>query len=190
MGYYDTNADEFYNNTVSVDMKPLYDAFLKKLPAKASVVDAGCGSGRDSKFLISEGFNVIAFDQSKALAQKACELTGLNVLAESFLSMEIPEKSQDAIWACASLLHVSFDDLPKTFDHMANWLKASGVFYCSFKYGDAEKKRGERSFTDMNEARLNEVIKNTSLNIKSTWITDDRRKGREDERWFNALLIK
>ena len=190
MGYYDTNADEFYNNTVSVDMQPLYSAFLKELPKNASVVDAGCGSGRDSKFFLSKGFEVIAFDQSKVLSQKACELTGLNVLTESFLSMKISEQSQDAIWACASLLHVSFDDLPKTFDHMANWLKPGGVFYCSFKYGDSEKQRVERLFTDMNEARLHKVIKETGLNIKSTWITDDRRKGREDAHWLNALLIK
>ncbi len=190
MDYYDKNAEDFYNNTVDVDMQPLYEAFIKRLPEHAALVDAGCGSGRDSRFFLSQGFSVIAFDQSKSLTDKACELIGQPVYTESFLSMKLPVDSQDGIWACASLLHVSFNELSETCEHMAKWLKSGGVFYCSFKYGDSECQRGDRLFTDMNESRLHSVLENTRLELESTWITGDRRKGRRDERWLTVLLKK
>ncbi|MBS7608951.1 class I SAM-dependent methyltransferase [Candidatus Bathyarchaeota archaeon] len=55
----------------------LAKAFRKEDRSRLTVVDAGCGEGRDTLFLLREGFHVIALDASernlKVLSQKSIE---------------------------------------------------------------------------------------------------------------------
>jgi 2-polyprenyl-3-methyl-5-hydroxy-6-metoxy-1,4-benzoquinol methylase len=62
--YYQQNADEFFNGTINVDMSNIYQHFTKDLHANALILDAGCGSGRDSKAFLDMGYKVDAFDAS------------------------------------------------------------------------------------------------------------------------------
>ena len=189
ISFYNDNADEFVINTISVDMTSLYQRFLPLLPANAHILDAGCGSGRDSKHFINNGFSVTAMDASKALAESASALIDQHVhecLFQDFQS----EKQFDAIWACASLLHVPSRELPDLFSHLASQLKPKGLFYCSFKYGNDDVERGGRYFTNADEARLDTFISSSSLHVVDSWLTGDLRPGRENERWINVILSK
>ena len=47
--YYQQNADEFVEGTISADMHDARARFLKLLPPHAFILDFGCGSGRDAK---------------------------------------------------------------------------------------------------------------------------------------------
>lgn len=57
--YYNQNADSFVKGTVSVDFKETQDKFIKSLPGKR-VLDFGCGSGRDTKYFLEAGLDVVA----------------------------------------------------------------------------------------------------------------------------------
>ena len=46
--YYQYHAAEFVDGTQSVDMNELYNQFLTKLSGTGSILDIGCGSGRDA----------------------------------------------------------------------------------------------------------------------------------------------
>lgn len=188
--YYNVNAQAFFEGTVNVDMSSLYGAFLPMLPAGGAILDAGCGSGRDSQYFLSQGFAVTAFDASESLVAMASQHAGLSVQHATFTSFQAALGSFDGIWACASLLHVPADELHDTFAHLAGWLKSDGVFYCSFKYGTEEVERDGRRFTNLDEARLDVQLANTPLSVQQTWITGDLRPGREHEKWLNVLLMK
>ena len=56
--YYDAHAKEYAALTVRADMSQAYDRFLAYLPAGAGILDAGCGSGRDSLFFLKNGYEV------------------------------------------------------------------------------------------------------------------------------------
>ena len=187
--YYQQQAESFFNNTIDVDMSPLYQEFLSSIPAGGHVVDAGCGSGRDSRYFSEQGFDVTAFDASSALVELAKKHTGLPVLLSTFSEFSV-SKPVDGIWACASLLHVPFDELTATFKHLAKSLKTGGVLYCSFKYGAGEVTREGRHFTNLNEELLTEVLQGTGLTVNKHWQSGDQREGRENERWLNAILVK
>jgi len=189
ISYYDQNANVFFDSTVDVDLTKLYQAFLPLIPSNSFVLDAGCGSGRDSKFFVSQGYKVSAFDASKELVTKASEYTGLSVELTTFEKFE-SSNTFDGIWACASLLHVPSQELNKTFSHLSRLLKYNGVFYCSFKYGSSDTEREGRYFTNADETRLKVFIANTGLSIDKMWVTDDARPNRQTEKWLNAILIK
>lgn len=187
--FYQNNADEFFTGTVNVDMTNIYQRFTKNIPPNALILDSGCGSGRDSKAFIDMGYRVDAFDASSELVARASSYTGLDVKLALFDDVTDVEK-YDAIWCCASLLHVPEAELPNTLDKLAKALKIDATWYISFKYGDSQREKDGRMFTDMNEERLINLIASIPfIEIEETWITEDNRPDRQ-EKWLNAILMK
>ena len=185
--YYNDNADEFLTNTFSVDMNDAQTRFLKQLPSDAYILDFGCGSGRDAKAFLEQGYRVDASDGSEELCLKASELTGIPV--KQMLFPELDEvDTYDGIWACASILHLPKTELRDVLQKIALALKKDGILYTSFKYGTFEGVRNNRYFTDFTEQSLQAFWEEVpSLIIFETWITQDVRPGREEERWINLL---
>lgn len=188
--YYNENAQSFFDTTVNVDVKKLYDRFLPRIENHGKILDAGCGSGRDSKNFLNLGYNVVAFDANESLVKLASKHLGQAVTLATFDSFVAKAESFDAIWACASLLHVPREDLSCTFLRLGKLLKPDGAFYCSFKYGNTEQIRNGRFFADMTEQTLADTLSSTQLTVEETWISADARPGREAEQWLNAILVK
>ena len=187
LSYYNQNATTFFTNTISVDMSVLHDRFLSAVSAGGNVLDAGCGSGRDSKVFLDRGYRVTAFDASHELARLAEEHTGLQVQVRSFIDVK-EQACYDGIWACASLLHVEKAELPAALACLWNALKPGGVFYLSFKIGTGERVQDGRHFTDVEEQQLR--IWFTALpevDTMACWQSMDQRPGRI-EQWLNALV--
>lgn len=188
--YYDKNADRFLNDTANLDMSGHYQRFLSYLDAGSSVLDAGCGSGRDALKFKDLGYKVSAFDASFEMVQAATKLTGLVVHQMTFEEMSLAQQ-HDGIWACASLLHVKRANLKKVLISLSKSLNERGVLYCSFKYGEAERQKGDRYFNDMNEELLDEIISGiSSLELAEFWVSSDARKERFSESWLNFVLQK
>ena len=188
--YYDKNADRFLNDTANLDMSGHYQRFLSYLDAGSSVLDAGCGSGRDALKFKDLGYKVSAFDASFEMVQAATKLTGLVVHQMTFEEMSLAQQ-YDGIWACASLLHVKRANLKKVLISLSKSLSERGVLYCSFKYGEAERQKGDRYFNDMNEELLDGIISGiSSLELAEFWVSSDARKERFSESWLNFVLQK
>lgn len=67
-------------------------------------------------------------------------------------------------------------------------LKLDGVFYASFKYGDTERDRNGRVFSDFTESSLRCLLEQAGgFQELALWITGDARPDRADERWLNVL---
>lgn len=189
IAYYNQNADSFVQGTVSVDFKETQDKFLKALTGK-KILDFGCGSGRDTKYFIDAGFDVVAIDGSEELCKCASAYTGIQVKHMLFQNLDDMD-CYDGIWACSSILHLSKDELKIVFSKMSNALRTNGIIYTSFKYGDFEGERNGRFFTDFTIDIFKEFIKNVKdIVIEEYWITGDVRLGREEEKWLNLILRK
>ena len=155
--YHNQNAAEYFERTVDINMQEYWDRFTQLLPEECSILDLGCGSGRDSDYFISRGFDVTAMDASEEMCDLASIHIGQDVLKLSFAKIDFNEVF-DGIWACASLLHVPSDEMEDIFVKIIKSLKINGILFMSFHYGDFEGVREGRYFTDYRTKTLRELI--------------------------------
>ena len=190
INYYNLNAKNFIENTQNADMHLAQEAFLQLLPGSASILDFGCGSGRDTKYFLEKGYQVAATDGSAELCRLAGSFTGIKV--KKMLFQELDEIGvYDGIWACSSILHLSKDELKNVMQRMLCALKDDGVIYTSFKYGTFEGERNGRYFTDFTEKTFDGFLSGIRhVKIEEQWLTGDVRPGRESEQWLNFILRK
>lgn len=190
--HYNTHAiyfSERFNNLV--DVGQLREKFLSLLPENAHILDVGCGSGRDTKFFIDQGYKVTAFDASEELVRIARHYTNHPISIMKFDEMKY-EKEFDGIWAMASILHVDLRVLPVVIEkNILPALKPQGIFYCCFKYGQGEHFQKGRYFTDLNEESLQELFSPFSdIQILEIWRRSDDNTDRQGQMWINALVQK
>ena len=187
--YYNQYAEEFTASTFEVDMESLYQPFLAELFEGTRILDVGCGSGRDTLAFKNKGYEVDAIDYSEELVKRATLITGDQVKLQRLYEIDEHE-IYDGVWACASLLHCERDRLAEIIGKLRTALKPNGVIYMSFKYGDSDREKDGREFTDLNEQQAQELLAQfDQVSLVQQWITVDKRPERE-EQWLNLLLKK
>lgn len=190
LDYYNKHAVSFVAKTNHVDFQKIQDKFLALLGQDAYILDLGCGSGRDTKYFLSLGYQVDAADGSEELCRIAGEYTGIHVKNMLFQDMDAV-KQYDGVWACASILHLTGQELKSVMHKIAVALKEKGILYTSFKYGEFEGMRNGRYFKDFTAESFSRFMQDMKeLKIEESWITGDVRAGRSEEKWLNLILQK
>lgn len=185
--YYEDKAEEYLARTSQLDMESLYKPFLELIPAGGTILDAGCGPGRDVLAFLKQGFRVTAFDASEKMVEIASTQTGVAALQMRFQELKYKQKF-DGIWACASLLHVPFCELEDVLTRFRRALKTGGICFMSFKQGNGERFEDGRRFIDFTEATLQQKLADISgLSVLRIWGTEDQA-GRSGVQWVNALI--
>ena len=155
--YYDQNAQEYYERTVDADLAEIREYFLGFLRRDARILDFGCGSGRDAKAFSEAGRTVEALDGSQELCRIASEYLGMDVRNMMFQDFEETE-AYDGLWACASILHLTYEEIMDVMKRIHGALKPQGVFYTTFKYGTFEGERDGRYYTDFEEKKMERLL--------------------------------
>lgn len=186
--YYNMYADDFFEGSVDADMSEWRNRFIKYLPDGGRVLDAGCGSGRDSKAFIMQGYSVVAMDASREMCKRASELLGQEVWQMRFDEMSFDDEF-DGVWACASLLHVPISEMADVLKKIKHGLRPEGIFYASFKYGEGETVKDVRSFTNYTLESVCELLTGAGFRVLECDISYDVRPGREEEKWVNVIAV-
>ena len=188
--YYNKNAKEFSASTLDVEFSDRQQKFLSYLDKGDLILDFGCGSGRDSRAFMEQGYQVEAVDGSAELCKLASTHIGQEVKQMLFQELDETEK-YNGIWACSSILHLERTELIDVMKRINKALKPEGYLYTSFKYGTFSGIRNGRYFTDMTETGLNELLSEVEgYQVVETNVTSDVRPGREEEKWLNIILKK
>lgn len=186
--YYNRNAQAYYDRTVSADMSAVLERFAKHVRPGGCIIDIGCGSGRDVQYFRNAGFKVEGIDASEELCILAREATGVTITCATIQDWT-PAHAYDGIWANASLLHLTMEEIQLFTARLPELLAEHGVAYMSFKSGiptgvDAEG----RFFTDMMHADLREMVDATpDLTILDAWESSDALN-RDGFTWVNMII--
>lgn len=186
--YYNNHAEEFCVKTKDADMSYCYEKFKQYLKPQGKILDVGCGSGRDSKRFIKDGYQVEAIDASEEICKYASKYIGQQVKCQRVEEITY-ENEFDGIWACASLLHVGKEEMSSVIEKLYRALKKNGILYASFKLGSGERFADGRFFNDYMEKEIMEIFSGQkSFEIKEFFVTEDVRKERKHEKWLNIIV--
>ncbi len=185
--YYNRNAEEYCEKTLKIPMQSIYDRFESYLKPGDRLLDLGCGSGRDSMYFLSRGFDVVAVDGAMEICKIAEKNIGKKVRTIQFEELDYTNEF-DAIWASASLLHVNRDELDFVVERILLALRQGGVLYASWKSGTTDRSVDGKNYTDMTEKDVAELFVKFDVDVLETWVSCDLlSRGNE---WINVIVKK
>jgi len=147
LAHYQKNAKGFWEGTRDHDVRQNIDALLRHIqaPAPYTLLDLGCGPGRDLATFAQLGHNAIGLDGCPEFAEMARKHSGCQVWLQNLVAMRLPRQHFDGIFANAVLFHVPSLELPRVVSELHDSLKPGGVLFCSNPHGqNQEGWNGER----------------------------------------------
>jgi SAM-dependent methyltransferase len=141
LAHYAARAEQFRDATRDHDVRQNIAALLRNLPGSGpfSILDLGCGPGRDLKTFAALGHVAIGLEGLAAFAAMAREDSGCEVWEQDFLRLDLPDGRFDGIFANASLFHVPSRELPRVLAQLHAALKPDGVLFSSNPRGNNEE---------------------------------------------------
>ena len=186
--HYSKNAQEYFFNTGHIDMSELYEMFLSKLKFGDLILDAGCGTGRDTKHFIQEGYRVVSFDACKEMVDMCNQYSFAYCRHETFESIKYIEEF-NGVWACASLIHLSKNDLKSAFRRLYNATKSDGLIYFSLKQDERDHDGKITYFHDKDKVD-NFLRHDLNLQTEIEIWENPSKKANDTSRWANFLYRK
>jgi ubiquinone/menaquinone biosynthesis C-methylase UbiE len=164
--------------------------FVKLLPSGAVVLDIGCGPGLDSERLRRAGLQVYSFDRSWGMLLEARRHTGAPLAQADMRQLPLSSASCDALWVCASFLHIPKRDAKVVLREFRRVLRPNGLMYIGVKQGQGEKwvthENGlARFFVFYSPNEFDQLLGGAGFSIHEGHIAPDSL-GREP--WINRIV--
>jgi SAM-dependent methyltransferase len=192
IGVYDENAETFLAHwgRRRYRVPPLLGVLLRPLPAGSRVLDLGCGPGLDLRYLASRGFRGVGLDRSlRFLSHAKRRDPGLLLALGDIRRPPFAGDRFDAVWAAASLIHLSRTEVRGALRAVRELLPPGGRFAATFVHGTASGilKRGwmpGRYFSRWTKEELRRAVRRAGWTVESIEVAVNReRKGR----WINLV---
>ncbi|MCS0808731.1 class I SAM-dependent methyltransferase [Massilia agilis] len=141
LAHYEHTADAFFAGTIDHDVSQNIDALLNAIEAEPpfTILDLGCGPGRDLKTFTARGHHAIGLDGCEQFVHMARRFSGCEVWHQHLLHLQLPHETFDGIFANAVLFHVPSAALPKVLADLHAALKPGGVLFSSNPRGHNEE---------------------------------------------------
>ena len=164
--YYQENYEACHEQTFGIDPASFLLPLVRYLPPGGSVLDVGCGSGRDMKWLKARGFSSTGFERSKGLAALARKHSGCPVLEGDFEGYDFSGLEVDAVLLVGALVHVPHEDFQEVFSRILRALKPEGHVLITMKEGvqDAGISK-DRIFYQWLDEYLRKIFGQLNLNV-------------------------
>lgn len=139
--HYNDSAEDFREGTWDHDVSQNIAALLEAIEGEPpfTLLDFGCGPGRDLKHFAALGHRPIGLDGAERFAEMARAETGCEVLHQDFMALDLPAGRFDGIFANASLFHVPRQELPRVLKELRASLKPRGVLFSSIPHGNNQE---------------------------------------------------
>jgi ubiquinone/menaquinone biosynthesis C-methylase UbiE len=193
---YDEHAKEFDDSRAQLAMHDRMDEFLSVLPGK-SVLEVGCGPGRDARIFVDKGFDVVGVDLSKGLLDvariKVPEAKFKNIDATD---LQFNNNVFDGVWASAVYLHLSLQDFQKALREAFRVLKPDGIIRFSIKKGegsseeeDERLKNAKRLFFFYTREQVERFVVNTGFSMLNLMENEGKRNEKKVQ-WIDVIAKK
>jgi len=197
LGHYNTNAEAIAERYESVQ-SPIVDFVIQSTNLGGSVLDVGCGSGRDLAELAALDFNVYGVDASVRLLKLAANYHP--ELAECLCAASLPKLESirgnvfDCVLCSAVLMHIPDSLLSESFASLVELVSDDGVLILSVcgERADLDTNRrdkGGRQFNVHSPELIIELAHSHGLELLE-WSEAIDSLGRMDLKWHTLIFKK
>lgn len=201
INWYNQNAETYAKSVVNLYPTKDLDEFAQLLKPGAKILDAGCGSGRDTNLFLQKGFNAQGLDISAGLIAVAKKTyPNLTFNEGTLIKLPFPEKNFDGVWANASLLHFeAVEEVKKALSEFSRVLKLDGILHVLVKAQTGKNKtavvtdalsKHDRFFQYFTISEIKNLIKEAGFKIlKAEQVKEIDRNpnGRPEVEWIRIL---
>jgi len=185
--FYEDNHQHYFDSTVGIDPSAFLEPLAGLLKPQATILDIGCGSGRDLLWLVKRGFRPTGFEQSPSLADLARKHSGCPVIEGDFGSYDFSELQFSALIFVGSLVHLSQEALPAILTSTCRALVPGGILLITVKEGNGTSRAADgRVFTLWLKADIEKVFAAHDLHIRD--FSRQVSKIRPDDIWLGYVL--
>jgi len=141
LDHYNESAEAFWEGTRDHDVSQNIAALLQVIEGRPpfTILDFGCGPGRDLKVFTELGHVAIGLEGAARLAAMARNHSDCEVWEQDFLELDLPESRFDGVFANAALFHVPSQALPRVLRELRASLKPGGVLFSSNPRGQNQE---------------------------------------------------
>ncbi|MFH2066539.1 MAG: class I SAM-dependent methyltransferase [Pseudomonadota bacterium] len=187
--FYNTEYRKYHASTFKVDPSSFLSPLAKMLRPGASVLDVGCGSGRDLLWLKQRGYHLTGFERSEKLAALARKYSGCPVIEDNFLTYDFSSLKFEAILMIGALVHLSCSQLELAFLSITTALEENGLVLLSLKEGTGRMYAADgRIFILWQPEKLEHLFLKNGFRILD--FSRQISKIRENDVWLGYLLQK
>lgn len=160
------DVEKYYDNTANLMPSYTVKKFIKLNVKPENAVELGCGAGRDTVYLIKNGWNVLAIDRENVesrivekLSKK--ELKKLKFSRQKFENIEL-EKNNLVVanFSLPFCNKVNFEDL---WNKINNSLLENGYFVGNFFGVNDEWKKTKEEMTFLTKEQVIELFKDFEI---------------------------
>jgi len=191
---YNEIAKIYADYTFNCVLQYYLNELISLVPKNARVLDVGCGSGRDVQYFLEYNLSPIGIDISHEMINEAKTRVPTGDFKKMDMrNLKFKENTFDAIWACASLYHITRKELPSVLQDFNKLLKDKGLLFISVKEGDGSKIIRKEKYKDLprlfvyyNKSEIEKLINENGFSIIKSKI----EKGSEKTNWITILCRK
>ncbi|MEE9492043.1 MAG: class I SAM-dependent methyltransferase [Gammaproteobacteria bacterium] len=187
MSFYEKNHQSYFDNTFKIDADTFLSPLAKHLKAGDSLLDIGCGSGRDLLWGVQQGYEAVGFEQSSGLAKLARKHSICKVIEGDFFSYDFSKLRFTALVFVGSLVHLSKKELPMILKSTCRALISGGLVFVTMKEGvGCSQVDDGRIFTLWSQKDLEQIFAEQHLQILD--FSRQTSKIRSDDIWLGYVL--
>lgn len=185
--YYHIHSRSYYQATFGIDPTDILTPLARVLRPSATVLDVGCGSGRDLCWLKSRGFKPTGLERAQGLAMLARESSGCSVIQDDFRFHDFSVYSFDGLLLLGALVHVEPLQLQPMLGRISKALAATGSMLLTLKAGKGRVTFPDgRIFTLWEPQTVERIVGELGFAVIET--RESVSPIRSTDRWLNYIL--
>jgi ubiquinone/menaquinone biosynthesis C-methylase UbiE len=168
----------------------LAQELIQHIGENGSIVDVGCGTGRDMAWFESQGINVTGVDLSMGMLAYAKENVQGDLIAMNMRNLGFCDAYFNGVWCCASLLHLPKVEAVYTLKEIRRILKFGGMLILSIQEGNSEGWENgsipgaQRFFARYQDNEMRNILSKNNFEVLKTRFSQTTERN-----WLSFICI-
>ena len=164
--YYHQHYQTYHEKTFFVNPSSFLIPLTGNLRPESTILDVGCGSGRDILWLKERGYHVTGLERSGGLAGLARKHTACRIIEADFETYDFSQMAVDALVLVGAMVQVPRPGFPLVLKSICRSLKKAGFLLITMKQGkSAETDPHGRHFYLWQDNELRDVFQSQNLMV-------------------------